>query len=107
MKLGRIDIKALRELQKKGRIANVGTGAAVDSSPSPCLMRVKKLEAEDHIMRYSAHRHRQAAAAAHRFHANHAKELPSDRPRAFSSAAADKVDAAVECRRIPPVTIIS
>ncbi|MDQ0457863.1 Lrp/AsnC family transcriptional regulator [Rhizobium paknamense] len=54
MKLDRIDIKILHELQKNGRITNVELAELVNLSPSPCLMRVKKLQAEGYIEGYSA-----------------------------------------------------
>jgi DNA-binding Lrp family transcriptional regulator len=54
MKLDRIDIKILYELQKNGRITNVELAELVNLSPSPCLMRVKKLQAEGYIEGYSA-----------------------------------------------------
>ncbi|MBB3945468.1 DNA-binding Lrp family transcriptional regulator [Rhizobium skierniewicense] len=55
MKLDRIDIKILHELQKNGRITNVELAELVNLSPSPCLMRVKKLQSEGFITSYSAH----------------------------------------------------
>src|SRR5215217_6212517 len=54
MKLDKIDIKILSELQKNGRISNVELADRVHLSPSPCLMRVKKLQAEGFITSYSA-----------------------------------------------------
>lgn len=54
MKLDRIDIKILHELQKNGRITNVELADLVHLSPSPCLMRVKKLQSEGYIEGYSA-----------------------------------------------------
>jgi DNA-binding Lrp family transcriptional regulator len=54
MKLDRIDIKILHELQKNGRITNVELAELVNLSPSPCLMRVKKLQSEGYIEGYSA-----------------------------------------------------
>jgi DNA-binding Lrp family transcriptional regulator len=54
MKLDRIDIKILSELQKNGRITNVELAELVNLSPSPCLMRVKKLQTEGYIVSYSA-----------------------------------------------------
>lgn len=54
MKLDRIDVKILHELQKNGRITNVELAELVNLSPSPCLMRVKKLQAEGYITSYSA-----------------------------------------------------
>src|SRR5215217_5885286 len=54
MKLDKIDIKILSELQKNGRISNVELADRVHLSPSPCLMRVKKLQAEGFITGYSA-----------------------------------------------------
>jgi DNA-binding Lrp family transcriptional regulator len=54
MKLDKIDIKILSELQKNGRISNVELAELVHLSPSPCLTRVKKLQAEGFITGYSA-----------------------------------------------------
>lgn len=54
MKLDRTDIKILHELQKNGRITNVELSELVNLSPSPCLIRVKKLQAEGYIEGYSA-----------------------------------------------------
>jgi DNA-binding Lrp family transcriptional regulator len=54
MKLDKIDIKILAELQKNGRITNVELSERVNLSPSPCLMRVKRLQAEGFITGYSA-----------------------------------------------------
>jgi len=54
MKLDRIDIKILHQLQKNGRITNVELAEQVNLSPSPCLMRVKKLQAEGYIEGYTA-----------------------------------------------------
>jgi DNA-binding Lrp family transcriptional regulator len=53
-KLDRIDLKILYELQKDGRITNVNLSEAVGLSPSPCLMRVKRLEQAGLIKGYSA-----------------------------------------------------
>ncbi|MFD2238018.1 Lrp/AsnC family transcriptional regulator [Aureimonas populi] len=54
MKLDRIDIRILYELQKNGRITNVELAELVNLSPSPCLMRVKKLQSAGYIEGYSA-----------------------------------------------------
>src|SRR5918995_1904782 len=54
MKLDKIDIKILSELQKNGRISNVELADLVHLSPSPCLMRVKKLQVEGFITGYLA-----------------------------------------------------
>ena len=54
MKFDRIDIKILSELQKNGRITNVELADLVHLSPSPCLMRVKRLQSEGYIEGYSA-----------------------------------------------------
>lgn len=53
-KLDRIDLKILYALQKDGRITNVNLADAVGLSPSPCLMRVKRLEQAGFIKGYSA-----------------------------------------------------
>jgi DNA-binding Lrp family transcriptional regulator len=53
-KLDRIDLKILAELQKNGRITNVDLADVVGLSPSPCLTRVKRLEAAGYITGYGA-----------------------------------------------------
>lgn len=53
-KLDRIDLRILSHLQKNGRITNVELSNAVSLSPSPCLVRVKRLEQAGYITSYSA-----------------------------------------------------
>lgn len=53
-KLDRIDVKILAELQRNGRITNVELADLVALSPSPCLMRVKKLQQAGYITGYAA-----------------------------------------------------
>ncbi|MDT4815076.1 Leucine-responsive regulatory protein [compost metagenome] len=54
VKLDRIDINILVELQKDGRMTNVCLADAVGLSASPCLQRVKRLEAAGFICGYRA-----------------------------------------------------
>jgi DNA-binding Lrp family transcriptional regulator len=54
LKLDRTDIKILYELQKNGRMTNVELADIVNLSPSPCLMRVKRLQQEGFISGYCA-----------------------------------------------------
>ena len=53
-KLDRIDLKILAELQRNGRITNVELADLVNLSPSPCLLRVKKLQKAGYITGYAA-----------------------------------------------------
>ncbi|MGE0718374.1 MAG: Lrp/AsnC family transcriptional regulator [Alphaproteobacteria bacterium] len=53
-KLDRIDINILAQLQRNGRITNVALADAVGLSPSPCLLRVKRLEEAGYIAGYAA-----------------------------------------------------
>ena len=53
-KLDRIDLNILSHLQKNGRITNVMLANAVGLSPSPCLIRVKRLEKAGYITGYGA-----------------------------------------------------
>lgn len=55
MKLDRIDIRILHELQRNGRLTNVELADLVHLSPSPCLTRVKKLQQGGYIVGFSAH----------------------------------------------------
>lgn len=52
--LDRIDKKILTELQVNGRVSNVELSKKVGLSPSPCLDRVKRLEAQGVIEGYKA-----------------------------------------------------
>lgn len=54
MKLGTKDIRILSELQADGALTNVDLARRVHLSPSPCLARVKALEASGVIARYVA-----------------------------------------------------
>lgn len=54
LKLDRLDIRILCQLQKNGRITNVDLADAVGLSPSPCLIRVKRLEKAGYIASYGA-----------------------------------------------------
>lgn len=47
-----IDIKILRELQENAKLTNVELASRVNLSPSPCLSRVRALEASGCINRY-------------------------------------------------------
>lgn len=54
MKLNSIDLKILTELQADGSLSNVELARRVHLSPSPCLARVRALEAGGVIDRYVA-----------------------------------------------------
>lgn len=54
MNLDSIDYKILNELQREGDLSNVELARRVHLSPSPCLARVKALEAAGVIDRYVA-----------------------------------------------------
>lgn len=48
------DLRILSELQKDGSLSNVALAERIGMSPSPCLRRVKQLEAAGLIRRYAA-----------------------------------------------------
>ena len=54
MQLDAIDLRILDELQRDGALSNVELARRVHLSPSPCLSRVKVLEANGVIDRYVA-----------------------------------------------------
>ncbi len=54
MKLDSIDLRILRELQDDSNLSNVELAKRVHLSPSPCLARVKVLEAAGVIRQYVA-----------------------------------------------------
>ena len=54
MKLDRIDINILSELQRNGRLTNNDLADRVHLSASPCLLRVKRLQAAGIIRGFAA-----------------------------------------------------
>jgi Lrp/AsnC family leucine-responsive transcriptional regulator len=54
MNLDVLDLKILRTLQAEGRLTHVELADRIGLSPSPCLRRVKRLEAEGIIEGYGA-----------------------------------------------------
>ena len=54
MQLDALDLKILAQLQEDGGLSNVELARRVHLSPSPCLARVKALEAAGVISRYVA-----------------------------------------------------
>ena len=60
-----IDRAILRELQSAGRIPNNDLAERVGLSPSPCLRRVRRLEADGVIAGYSAVLDREAVGCAY------------------------------------------
>ena len=54
MKLDAIDLRILKELQHDGSLSNVELARRVHLSPSPCLARVKAMEAAEVIQHYVA-----------------------------------------------------
>lgn len=54
MQLDALDLRILAELQQDSSLTNVALARRVNLSPSPCLMRVKALEAAGVIQRYVA-----------------------------------------------------
>ncbi|MFH7346903.1 winged helix-turn-helix transcriptional regulator, partial [Pseudomonas syringae group genomosp. 7] len=55
VKVDRIDINIVVELQRVGLITNVSLADAVGLSASPCLQRVIRLESAGYISSYKAH----------------------------------------------------
>jgi DNA-binding Lrp family transcriptional regulator len=100
MKLDRIDIKILSELQKNGRITNVELAELVNLSPSPCLMRVKKLQSEGYIISYSAQIN--VAKLGQTLTVFTEVTLKNHRQLDFARflAAIEKVDSVIECHLV-------
>lgn len=54
LRLDRIDINILAQLQRDAKLTNLALSEAVGLSPSPCLQRVKRLEKAGYIESYRA-----------------------------------------------------
>lgn len=52
--LDRTDYKILRCLQENGRMTNADLARTINLSPTPCLERVRRLEADGYILDYVA-----------------------------------------------------
>lgn len=100
MKLDQIDIKILHELQKNGRITNVELAELVNLSPSPCLIRVKKLQQEGYIIGYSARINTAKLGQALTVFTE--VTLKNHRPSDFARflAAIEKLEQVVECHLV-------
>ena len=95
-----IDRAILRQLQDDGRLSNVELAQRVNLSPSPCLRRVRALEASGAIRGY--HAEIDPAAIDRAFEVVvHAELSLKDRVtvEAFEERIAE-MDAVVECRRM-------
>jgi len=95
-----IDRAILRQLQDDGRLSNVELAQRVNLSPSPCLRRVRALEASGAIRGY--HAEIDPAAIDRAFEVVvHAELSLKDRVtvEAFEERIA-QMDAVVECRRM-------
>ena len=101
MKLDKIDIKILSELQKNGRVTNVELADLVNLSPSPCLMRVKKLQAEGFITGYSAQIDvSKLGQTLTIFTEDHAQAPSTQRLREISHRNSRRVDSVIECHLV-------
>ena len=95
-----IDRAIIAELQRDGRLSNVDLAARVNLSPSPCLRRVRALEASGAIRGY--HADIDPAAIGRGYELSVLVELTQkDRATvdAFERGIAG-MDAVVECRRM-------
>lgn len=99
-KLDRIDLKILAQLQKNGRLTNVELASRVGLSASPCLARVKRLEAAGYILGYGAQIALQKISSVLTVFTE--VTLSDHRRDDFSrfEVAAQKVDSIVECHLI-------
>src|SRR3954462_11223834 len=95
-----IDRAILRHLQEDGRLSNVELSQRVNLSPSPCLRRVRALEAAGAIRGYPARIDPAAPDRAFEVIV-HAELSLKDRAtvEAFEARIA-RMDAVVECRRM-------
>lgn len=99
-KLDRIDLKLLVELQRNGRISNVELADRVGLSPSPCLIRVKKLQSSGYITGYGAQV--DCSRLGNTLVVFTEVTLKSHRPHNFArfQQAAERAEGCVECHMI-------
>lgn len=100
LKLDRIDVKILAELQKNGRITNVELADLVALSPSPCLMRVKKLQQAGYITGYAAQIN--VAKLGETLTVFTEFTLKNHRPPDFArfQEALERIDSCIECQLV-------
>jgi DNA-binding Lrp family transcriptional regulator len=100
LKLDRIDIRILSHLQRNGRVTNVDLADAVGLSPSPCLIRVKRLEKAGYIAGYGVHLQLEKLGD---IQVVFTQVMLSDHRRedfAMFEAAIRNIDEIVECHRV-------
>ena len=100
MKLDRIDINILSELQRNGRLTNIDLADRVHLSASPCLMRLKKLQSAGLIRGFAAEIDlaRLADVLTVFTEVTLARHRPQDLSRFV--AALDDIDNVVECHLV-------
>ena len=100
MKLDRIDINNLSELQRNGRLTNIDLAHRVHLSASPCLMRLKKLQSAGLIRGFAAEIDlaRLADVLTVFTELTLARHRPQDLSRFV--AALDDIDNVVECHLV-------
>ncbi len=97
MTLDTLDLRILAELQQDGSLTNVELARRVHLSPSPCLARVKALEAAGVIERYVALANAKALGLGLNVFINISlKEQSKDKLAAFEQRIAEH-DEVMEC----------
>jgi len=92
-----IDRQILRELQRNARISNEELSEKVNLSPSPCLRRVRKLEANGFIEGYSAKVNQEACGLAMNVFVSVRLEKPEEHIIKHFEGAVANLDEIVEC----------
>ncbi|MBB6520536.1 Lrp/AsnC family transcriptional regulator [Pseudoteredinibacter isoporae] len=92
-----IDRQILRELQRNARITNEELAEKVHLSPSPCLRRVRKLEANGLIEGYSAKVNQEACGLAMNVFVSVRLEKPEEHIIRHFEEAVATLDEIIEC----------
>jgi DNA-binding Lrp family transcriptional regulator len=100
MKLDRIDINILSELQKNGRLSNIELADRVHLSASPCLTRMRRLHDAGYITGFEAQLDLTQLVDVITVFTE--VTLASHRPEDFARfvAALDKIENVVECHLV-------
>ena len=92
-----IDKNIIRALQKNARLTNQELASRVGLSPSPCLRRVKRLEADGILMGYTALVDQEKFGLPVNIFVNIRLEKPSAQTIQNFERAIHKIDDVVEC----------
>jgi len=95
--MDKIDKKIVRELQFNARISNEDLAEKINLSPSPCLRRVRKLEAQGVLQGYNARVNQEACGLPMNVFVSVRLEKPDDKTMHIFEDQVQNLEEVMEC----------